>query len=97
MLRGKYGVAERVSTQAVLVTRYSRLSPAANIDLTIATPFQFMRLADPKFYRATPTRLTLGADVYAQVMVGGAPPTTIGGLMVQATIFGLTISGAYQM
>ncbi|XP_036345858.1 uncharacterized protein LOC118755120 [Rhagoletis pomonella] len=97
VLRGKYGVAERVITQARLVTRYNRLSPAANIDPTIATPFQFMRLADPQFYRATPTRLTLGADVYAQVMVCGTPPTTIGGLLAQASMFGLIISGAHQM
>uniref|UniRef100_W8BFS7 Uncharacterized protein n=1 Tax=Ceratitis capitata TaxID=7213 RepID=W8BFS7_CERCA len=96
ILRGKYGITQRVTTQAKIAKRYCRLSPAANIDPAVTNGFQFMRLADSTFHRSTPTRLTLGADVYAQIMVGSTPPSTVGGLMAQPSIFGLIISGAAQ-
>ncbi|XP_067619309.1 uncharacterized protein [Eurosta solidaginis] len=96
VLRGKYGVTGAVTTQATVVSRYSRLTPTATLDPSVATPFQFMKLADPSFHRSTPVRLTLGADVYASLMVSGTPPSNVGGLLTQATIFGLVVSGAHQ-
>ncbi|XP_067628462.1 uncharacterized protein [Eurosta solidaginis] len=97
VLRGKYGVAGKITTQATVISNYARLNPTANLDPSVAAPFQFMKLADPTFYRSSPVLLTLGADVYANIMVGGTPASTVGGLLTQATIFGLVVSGAHPL
>ncbi|XP_067624123.1 uncharacterized protein [Eurosta solidaginis] len=96
ILRGKFGSSTHLTTQASIVASHYRLSPPSNVDPKIAAPFQFMRLADPQFYRSSPIRLTLGADIYAEMMVSGTPATTVGGLLTQPTIFGLVVSGACQ-
>ncbi|XP_067616085.1 uncharacterized protein [Eurosta solidaginis] len=96
ILRGKFGASTRITTQAAVAESHFRLSPPSNVDPKIAAPFEFMRLADPQFYRSSPIRLTLGADIYAEMMVSGTPASTVGGLLTQPTVFGLVVSGACQ-
>ncbi|XP_067638684.1 uncharacterized protein [Eurosta solidaginis] len=96
ILRGKFGSTTHVTTQAAVVNGHYRLSPPSNVDPKVAVPFEFMRLADPQFYSSSPVRLTLGADLYAELMVSGMPATTVGGLLTQPTALGLVVSGACQ-
>lgn len=68
ILRGKYGIAEPVTTQAVVREHHVRITPSIK-DTKFAATFQFMRLADPSFYVSSPTRVALGFDVYSRAMV----------------------------
>ncbi|XP_067614824.1 uncharacterized protein [Eurosta solidaginis] len=92
-LRGKHGDNKRIATHAVVTPHFHRVAPSHSLDPAIAAMYTHICLADPKFYVASPVRLVLGADVYADIILNQVLPASFGPLLAQSTIFGFVLSG----
>ncbi|XP_049304028.1 uncharacterized protein LOC125776329 [Bactrocera dorsalis] len=93
VLRGRHGTNTRISTHVRVMNDYMRISPTTTLDCDIAAPYTHIKLADPNFYKSSPIRLVLGADVYSRIMTQQVMPQTFGQLLAQGSIFGWVLSG----
>ncbi|XP_036335131.1 uncharacterized protein LOC118745668 [Rhagoletis pomonella] len=93
-MRGKYGQTATVTTHAIIVRNYKKITPVANIDASIGAAYTNLRLADPRFHISSPVRVVLGADVFPKIFLGALPAGAMGPLLAQNTIFGWALSGA---
>ncbi|XP_039968998.1 uncharacterized protein LOC120780818 [Bactrocera tryoni] len=93
VLRGRHGTNTRISTHVRVMHNYMRISPTTTLDSDLAAPYTHIKLADPNFYKSSPIRLVLGADVYSRIMTQQVMPQTFGQLLAQGSIFGWVLSG----
>ncbi|XP_039970047.1 uncharacterized protein LOC120781954 [Bactrocera tryoni] len=93
VLRGRHGTNTRISTHVRTINGYMRISPTTTLDSDLAAPYSHIKLADPNFYKSSPIRLVLGADVYSRIMTQQVMPHTFGQFLAQGSIFGWVLSG----
>lgn len=93
-MRGKHGQTTTVTTYAIAIRNYQKMTPVANIDALVSSAYTNFRLADPRFHISAPVRVVLGADVFPKIFLGALPSGAMGPLLAQNTIFGWVLSGA---
>lgn len=70
-----------------------RTTPARHMDPRVMTPYNHLKLADPKCWQPHQLAMILGCEATSRLNVSGAPSITGGSLHAQSTIFGWVLSG----